>query len=68
MLGAMLVRHGLLKAVDGVARLQGIQGQSVGRPGEVTVAVEVRDGQPQNVRISGTAVIVFHTVLELPRA
>jgi len=68
MVGALLMRHGLLKAVNGVALLQGAQGQSVGRPGEVTVAVEVRGGEPQKVRISGTAVIVFHTILELPRA
>jgi PhzF family phenazine biosynthesis protein len=68
MLGTMLVRHGLLKAVDGIARLHGMQGQSLGRPGEVTVTVEVRGNQPHSVRISGTAVIVFHTVLELPRA
>jgi PhzF family phenazine biosynthesis protein len=66
MLGAMLVRHGLLKPVDGVARLHGVQGQSVGRPGEVTVTVDVSAGHARDVRISGTAVIVFHTLLELP--
>lgn len=66
MLGALLVRHGLLAGSDGVARLHGMQGHSVGRPGEVSVEVEVRGGEPRSVRISGTAVIVFQTVLELP--
>lgn len=68
MLGALLVRHGLLKGTNGVAHLHGKQGRSVGRPGEVTVTVEVRGSEPLSVRISGTAVIAFQTVLELPGA
>lgn len=67
MLGTLLVRHGLLKGSGGIARLHGNQGRSVGRPGEVTVEVELRGSEPHSVRISGTAVIVFQTVLELPR-
>jgi PhzF family phenazine biosynthesis protein len=66
MLGALLVRHGLLKGSNGVARLHGNQGRSVGRPGEVSVEVELRGSEPHSVRISGTAVIVFQTVLQLP--
>jgi PhzF family phenazine biosynthesis protein len=68
MLGTLLVRHGLLKAADGVARLYGSQGRSVGRPGEVSVEVEVRGSDPQSVRISGTAVIVFQTALDLSQS
>ena len=68
MLGTLLVRHGLLKGTGGVARLHGTQGRSVGRPGEVSVEVELRGSEPRSVRISGTAVTVFHTVLELPAA
>ncbi|HJS22428.1 MAG TPA: PhzF family phenazine biosynthesis isomerase [Steroidobacteraceae bacterium] len=66
MLGALLVRHGLLQGSGNVARLHGTQGRSVGRPGEVSVEVELRDREPQSVRISGTAVIVFQTTLQLP--
>jgi PhzF family phenazine biosynthesis protein len=68
MLGALLVRHGLLKGTGNIARLHGTQGRSVGRPGEVSVEVELQGGEPRSVRISGTAVIVFQTVLELPAA
>ncbi len=68
MLGTLLVRHGLLKGSNSVARLHGSQGRSVGRPGEVSVEVELCGGEPRSVRISGTAVIVFQTVLALPRA
>ncbi len=67
MLGAFLVRHGLLSGSDEVAWLHGTQGRAVGRPGEVSVEVELRGGEPRSVRISGTAVIVFHTVLDLSR-
>lgn len=66
MLGTLLVRHGLLAGTDGVARLHGTQGHAVGRPGEVSVEVELHGKEPHSVRISGTAVIVFQTVLELP--
>ena len=68
MLGALLVRHGLVEGSQGVVHLHGTQGRSVGRPGEVSVTVEVRGKEPLSVRISGTAVIVFQTVLELPPA
>lgn len=65
MLGAYLVRHGLLEADGSVARFHGAQGVALDRPGVVKVEVEVADGTPGAVRIAGTAVIVFATTLTL---
>jgi PhzF family phenazine biosynthesis protein len=65
MLGAYLVRHGLLKADGNIARFRGAQGAALDRPGLVNVEVDVADGKPGAVRIAGTAVIVFATTLTL---
>jgi PhzF family phenazine biosynthesis protein len=65
MLGAYLVRHGLLTAARGIARFRGAQGAAMGRPGQVEIEIEVADGVPGAVRIVGTGVIVFATTLTL---
>ena len=65
MLGAYLVVNGLIPTVDGRARLHGYQGRSVDRPGEVDVEVEVTDGQPSRIHISGVARVVFTTEIAL---
>jgi PhzF family phenazine biosynthesis protein len=65
MLGAYLVSHGLLPVSGGRARLRGHQGQSLTRPGVVDVEVEVVDGAPSRIHMSGTARIVFDTHITL---
>lgn len=65
MLGAYLVRHGLLRSDGGVARFRGAQGAALGRPGQVEIEIDVADGMPGAVRIAGTGVIVFATTLTL---
>jgi PhzF family phenazine biosynthesis protein len=65
MLGAYLVRHGLLNPQEGRARFSGAQGAALGRPGLVHVEIAA-DGQvPRTVRIAGSGVIVFETKLTL---
>ena len=64
-LGAYLVHHRLLAAKDGVATFQGLQGVALGRPGIVTVTVEVEAGCSQKVQVGGEAVIAFQTQIEL---
>lgn len=66
MLGVYLRELGLLPVVRGPARFVGQQGRHVGRPGRVGVAVELAaDGRAVAATISGTAAIVFETVIRL---
>ncbi|HKE46140.1 MAG TPA: PhzF family phenazine biosynthesis isomerase [Steroidobacteraceae bacterium] len=66
MLGAFLVRHGLLATHEGIARFRGSQGRALGRPGEVRVEVQEYGGEAYSVRVAGNAVIVFETRIALP--
>jgi PhzF family phenazine biosynthesis protein len=65
MLGAYLVNHGLLPASDGHASFNGVQGRHVGRPGRISVELELDAGAVKSTRIIGQAVIVFQSVLDL---
>jgi PhzF family phenazine biosynthesis protein len=65
MLGAYLVVNGLLPVSGGRGRFRGYQGRSMERPGEVDVEVEVRDGGPTQIHISGAARVVFTTEIAL---
>jgi PhzF family phenazine biosynthesis protein len=60
-LGAYLVHHQILGAADGIVTFRGKQGEAIGRPGIVTVSVEVRERQPVKVQVGGNATIVFKT-------
>ncbi|MBF0106759.1 MAG: PhzF family phenazine biosynthesis protein [Deltaproteobacteria bacterium] len=40
-----------------------MQGKAIGRPGIVTVSVNIKNKMPELVRVAGTAVIVFKTTL-----
>ncbi|WP_150266950.1 PhzF family phenazine biosynthesis protein [Paenibacillus tepidiphilus] len=62
-LGAYLVEHGLATHDGSLFSFQGEQGTAIGRSGRVGVTVDIRDGEPVRVRISGRAVIVFKTKL-----
>ncbi len=68
LLGAYLWQHGLLGAQEGsdAATLEftGAQGQHIGRPGRVTVALSLDGGSLQSVSIVGEAVVVFATALQ----
>jgi predicted PhzF superfamily epimerase YddE/YHI9 len=66
MLGAYLVTHNLLPVTDGKAYLRGHQGSSMNRPGVVDIEVSVRDGEPSEIVMSGTARVVFTTDITLP--
>ena len=60
-LGAYLVHHQILSAADGTVTFRGKQGEAIGRPGMVTVSVEVLKRQPVKVQVGGNATIVFKT-------
>lgn len=66
MLGIYLRELGLLPVARGPAKFVGQQGRHVGRPGRVDVAIELAgDGRAVAATISGTAAIVFETVIRL---
>jgi PhzF family phenazine biosynthesis protein len=58
-LGAYLVRYRLVAHDEDRLRFRSEQGMHIGRPGSMDVEVDIREGEPQRVRIYGTAVIVF---------
>ncbi|MHC4644941.1 MAG: PhzF family isomerase [Planctomycetota bacterium] len=64
-LGAYLVHHNILKASDGRVTFKGKQGEAIGRPGIVTVTVEVKDGEPVKVQVGGYATVAFKTEIDI---
>jgi len=64
-LGAYLVKHQLVITENGMFRFRAKQGEAIGRPGIVEVAVEVQNGEPVQTRVGGRAVVAFKTELEI---
>jgi PhzF family phenazine biosynthesis protein len=64
-LGAYLVKHHLVRHDGRTFRFLSAQGESVGRPGVVHVAVDIEGDAPVRVRIGQDAVIVFKAELYL---
>ena len=59
------MHNNILKAQDGSVTFKGKQGEAIGRPGIVTVNVEVKDGKPVKVQVGGHAVVAFKTEIEI---
>lgn len=64
-LGAYLVKHNLVEHDNTLFSFTGIQGEAIGRSGTVAVKVKITNGEPTQVQIGGTAIIVFKTQLEI---
>ncbi len=64
-LGAYLVQHKLVRTTGDTFEFLGIQGEAVGRKGQVRVMVAIKEGLPQKVTIIGNAVIVFNATIDL---
>jgi len=64
-LGAYLIHNHLLTAPEGNVTFKGKQGEAIGRPGIVTVSVDVNEGVPIRVKIGGHATIAFKTNIEI---
>lgn len=64
-LGAYLTHHRILEAPDGSITFKGKQGEAVGRPGIVTVTVELKNKKPFKVQVGGDAVVAFETEMEM---
>ena len=64
-LGGYLAHYGFLQPVDGRLRFSALQGKAMGRAGIIAVEVGLQNKEPVEIRISGSAVIVFRAQLEL---
>lgn len=64
-LGAYLVQHGLVKHDNESFIFLSKQGEAIGRTGIVEVTVKIKNGKPIQTQVSGEAVIVFKTEVEL---
>ena len=60
-LGAYLVHYKKVSCAGSPFRFQVMQGEAIRRPGIMDVQVEIKNGEPDEVKISGSAVIVFQT-------
>lgn len=64
-LGAYLVHKNFFEMTDGSVTFNGKQGEAIGRPGVVTVTVEVREGKAFKVQVGGDALIAFKTEIKI---
>lgn len=64
-LGAYLVKYGLIPFSNGINKFRAIQGETIGRTGIIDVQVKVIDNSPVEIKVGGTAVIVFETEITL---
>lgn len=60
-LGGYLVHHKFLDASNGAISFLSKQGEAMQRPGIVEVTIEVENGIPSKVQVSGDAIIAFKT-------
>lgn len=65
-LGAYLVHYKKVKHNGTIFRFSARQGEAIQRAGTISVEVDIEQGEPKEVRISGNAVITFQTELTLP--
>lgn len=65
MLGACLLQQRALKVAGDVVRFRGAQGHHMGRPGRIDIELQLHDGALRSVQISGQAIVVFETRIEL---
>lgn len=64
-LGAYLVHYGIVETDGGEFSFEAVQGEAIGRAGKIQVQVKIINNQPVEVKISGDAVIVFSTEIEI---
>nr|WP_082193353.1 PhzF family isomerase [Bacillus rubiinfantis] len=64
-LGAYLVQHQLVSHNNSLFTFKAIQGEALKRPGTIEVEVKIEKNEPEEVKVSGNAVIVFKSELVL---
>ncbi|MDV7738592.1 PhzF family isomerase [Leuconostoc mesenteroides] len=64
-LGAYLVKYNLIKTNASFLEFNAVQGEAINRPGQMGVHVDIENGEPVKVQITGTATIAFSTKIDL---
>lgn len=64
-LGAYLVHHNLIKHDNSIFKFKAKQGEAIKRAGVIEVEVKIEDNEPVEVKVSGSAVIIFKSELLL---
>jgi PhzF family phenazine biosynthesis protein len=62
-LGAYLVDHGLVGHNNRHFCFKGQQGEAMGRPGIISVEVDIENNKPVRTRVGGQAILVFKTTI-----
>lgn len=66
-LGIYFVHYGICKSLESnnCLNFNIMQGEAIKRDGTMHVNVEIKDGKPELVRITGDAIVAFSTVIEI---
>ncbi|WP_343687548.1 PhzF family isomerase [Chryseobacterium gleum] len=64
-LGGYLIQNKIVETSDDIFEFTGKQGEAINRVGKVKVTVNIEDGKPDSVSITGNAVCVFRTTMDL---
>ncbi|MBL4933496.1 PhzF family isomerase [Clostridium paridis] len=64
-LGAYLIHHKLVKHNNSSFKFNAKQGEAIKRPGIIEVEVKIEDNEPIEVKVAGSAVVIFKTELVL---
>lgn len=64
-LGAYLVHHNLVKHNNSLFKFKAKQGEAINRQGIIEVEVKIENKEPVEVKVSGSAVIVFQSEITI---
>lgn len=64
-LGGYLIQNKIKDITDGIFEFTGKQGEAINRIGKVEVKVNIKNNQPNIISITGNAVCVFRTTMNL---
>ncbi|HOS68476.1 MAG TPA: PhzF family isomerase [Bacillota bacterium] len=64
-LGAYLVHYNLARHNDSLLKFKAMQGEAINRAGTIEVEVKIEENEPVEVKISGSAVIAFQSVITI---
>jgi PhzF family phenazine biosynthesis protein len=64
-LGAYLVHHNIVKHDGSLFKFKAKQGEAINRAGTITVEVKIEENKPVEVKILGSAVIVFKSEITI---
>uniref|UniRef100_UPI00321ACA75 PhzF family phenazine biosynthesis protein n=1 Tax=Chryseobacterium sp. TaxID=1871047 RepID=UPI00321ACA75 len=64
-LGGYLIQNKIIEVSDGTFEFIGRQGESIHRIGQMKIQVSIQNHIPEIIRITGNAISVFRTVMQV---